>query len=116
MQQLGSRRAYPELRELMVEASRALACLDAERLEELALCCRALNRDGPPTGEKERLALSRQAREGKQDLAVLGRVLEVTRANLNVMRRLRDLRLGLLEYGNPQATNCARTESPHGDN
>jgi hypothetical protein len=34
-----------ELKELVVEASRALARLDADRLEELALSCQALNRD-----------------------------------------------------------------------
>ena len=32
------------------------------------------------------------------DMAVLARVLEATRANLNVMSRLRDLRAGRLEY------------------
>jgi hypothetical protein len=35
----------PKLKELVVEASRALAQLDAERLEELALSCQALNRE-----------------------------------------------------------------------
>jgi hypothetical protein len=35
----------PKLKELVVEASRALARLDAERLEELALSCQALNRE-----------------------------------------------------------------------
>jgi hypothetical protein len=35
----------PKLKELVVEASRALARLDADRLEELALSCQALNRE-----------------------------------------------------------------------
>ena len=35
----------PELNELVREASKALACLDADRLEELALSCQALNRN-----------------------------------------------------------------------
>ena len=35
----------PELKELVREASRALASLDAGRLEELALSCQALNRE-----------------------------------------------------------------------
>src|SRR6202021_1865741 len=34
-----------EMKELVREASAALARLDAERLEELARCCQALNRD-----------------------------------------------------------------------
>ena len=45
MQEFGTRRDYPELKELVAEASRALAQLDAGRLEELALSCQALNRD-----------------------------------------------------------------------
>ena len=36
---------YPEIRQLVTEASQALARLDAARLEELALSCKALNRD-----------------------------------------------------------------------
>jgi len=35
----------PELRQLVMEASQALARLDAGRLEELALSCKALNRE-----------------------------------------------------------------------
>jgi hypothetical protein len=49
-------------------------------------------------------------------MAVLARVLEATRANLNVMNHLRDLRAGRLEYGQPQAQQWRRTESGHGDN
>jgi hypothetical protein len=102
----------PELRELVREASRALACLDAGRLEELALSCQALNRD--PAAE--RTALARQAREAVGDLAVFGRVLEATRANLQVMNRLRELRAGRLEYKEHRAWGRAATESGHGNN
>ena len=42
------RRINPELKQLVGEASRALASLDADRLEELALSCQALNRDSAP--------------------------------------------------------------------
>ena len=45
MQELEARPANPELKELVVEASRALARLDTARLEELALSCQALTRD-----------------------------------------------------------------------
>jgi len=79
----------PELKELVREASRALASLDAGRLEELALSCQALNRELPPSSE-----LVIQAREAARDMAVFGRVLEATRANLQVMNRLRELRAG----------------------
>ncbi len=86
-------RIDPELKQIVVEASRALACLDSDRLEEMAACCHALNRDLPPQAE-----VARQAREAEADMATFARVLEATRANLNVMRRLRDLRRGMADY------------------
>lgn len=98
MQALRQRRFNPELRELVVEASLALAQLDAERLEELALSCQALNRGLTPAGELERAERVRQAHEAQGALAVLGRVLEATRANLEVMNRLRDRGGSRLEY------------------
>lgn len=45
MLEMGEHRGRPKLKELVIEASRALARLDADRLEELALSCQALNRD-----------------------------------------------------------------------
>ena len=101
----------PELKELVREASRALACLDADRLEELALSCRALNRDQAPGA-----ALVRQAREAVGDFTVFGRVLEATRANLHVMNRLRELRGGRLEYKEPESRGWVAGKSGHGDN
>jgi hypothetical protein len=88
----------PELKELVVEASRALALLDAPRLEELAVSCEALNRnlDSMDTGQRRELA--RQAKAAQADMSVLKRVLEATRANQNVMRRLREMRERRLEY------------------
>ncbi|HWE87540.1 MAG TPA: hypothetical protein VG267_21520 [Terracidiphilus sp.] len=90
-------RIRPELKQLVAEASRALACLDAERLEDLAGCCQALNRDLPP-----RAQLRLQAQEAKAGMETFARVLEVTRANLNVMRRLRELRQGAAAYPSPK--------------
>jgi hypothetical protein len=102
----GERQAEPVLKELVREASRSLACLDAERLEELALSCQALNRDlhrdrecdGGGGGKRHEVPES-EAREALRDLAVFARVLEATRANILVMERLRELRAGRLEYG-----------------
>jgi hypothetical protein len=119
MQELESHRAHPDLRELVAEASRALARLDADRLEELALSCQALNRDLAPLNAEKRAKLARQAREAAGDMAVFARVLEVTRANLNVMNRLRELHLGHREYvESPAATGrgWAPMESGYGDN
>jgi hypothetical protein len=106
-----------KLKELVVEASRALARLDADRLEELALSCQALNRDlnrdlQPADGDRH-AALAAEAREAVRDMAVFGRVLEATRANLHVMNRLRELRAGPLGYGQAEWT---RMESGHGNN
>jgi len=87
----------PELKQVIAAASRALAYLDGDRLEELAGCCQALNRDLPPRPE-----LARQIREAEADMATFARVLEATRANLSVMRRLRELRQGTAVYETPK--------------
>jgi hypothetical protein len=99
--------ANPELKQLVVEASRALARLDAARLQELALSCQALTRSLNPDNLDERKLLARQAREAEGDMAVFARVLEATRANLSVMTRLRELRAGRLEYTERQARGGA---------
>ena len=128
MQEMGERRGRPKLKELVVEASRALARLDADRLEELALSCQALNRDlvqGDPAQQDgdARAALAMECKEAEGDMAVFARVLEATRANLDVMNRLRELRAGQLEYregrsayGESQVQQWRRTEGGHGNN
>ena len=115
MQELETRPANPELKELVVEASRALARLDATRLEELALSCQALTRARNPEDAGEWALLAGQAREAEADLAVFARVLEATRANLNVMNRLRALRVVQLEYTERQARAGLGAEGGHGD-
>ena len=115
MRELEMRPANPELKELVVEASHALARLDATRLEELALSCQALTRARNPEDAGERELLARQAREAEAEMAVFARVLEATRSNLNVMKRLRELRIGLLEYTERQARGGERAEAGHGD-
>jgi hypothetical protein len=115
MQEFGTRREHPELRKLVVEASRALALLDASRLEELALSCQALNRDLAIPGRIEGPRIARQAREATGEMAVLARVLDATRSNLEVMNRLRELRAGRLEYAVPKSTAWASQGSGHGD-
>lgn len=107
-------RVHPELKELVAEASRALARLDANRLEELAFSCQALNSGLPGQSAEERAALAREAREATADMDLFGRVLEATRANLKVMNRLRDLHQQRLEYGDPRAERWASTESHYG--
>jgi len=88
----------PELKELVTEATRALARLDVARLEELVLSCQALTRIPPPKTREEREGFARQASAARGEMAVFARVLEATRANLKVMERLRELRAGTTGY------------------
>jgi hypothetical protein len=120
---LGARRLDPELREIVVEASRALALLDADRLEELGRCCQALNREplglnGKRRTDAERAGIARQSRDAAGEMAVFARVLDATRANLTVMKRLRALREGSPGYtdAGPQTARWALPESSHGNN
>ncbi len=65
------------------EATHLLACLDAERLEELSASCRLLTRQN----EQERTALPREdAGRAQAELAVLDRLLVETQQNLRVLR------------------------------
>jgi hypothetical protein len=123
LQEIEERRGHPKLKELVVEASRALARLDADRLGELALSCQVLNRDLAHMDRDALAALKVESKVAAGDMAVFARVLEATRANLSVMNRLRELRAGRLEYGAGhleygvlRARQWQRTESRHGDN
>ena len=119
MQDIGGRHGHPKLKELVVEASRALSRLDADRLEELALSCQALNRALVYEDAEAHTALAAEVKDATGDMAVFARVLDATRANLNVMNRLRELRAGRLEYREgsmERASEWRRTESGHGDN
>ena len=101
-----------ELKSMIAEASRALARLDTGRLEELALSCKALNRRLIPGNVEERKLLAQQARDAAADMAVFARVLDATRANLHVMNRLRELRIGRLEYSERQVRGSIGAGSP----
>jgi hypothetical protein len=109
------RQNFPELRELVAEASCALARLDTTRLEELALSCAALNRGLTPMSREEKARLSQQAGDAAGDMAVFARVLDATRANLNVMKKLRELRVDRLEYSERQECGRASAEGGNGD-
>lgn len=114
----------PALKALVAEASQALARLDAPRLEELAVACQALNRDfNFRAGAKqaltpeERVRLIAETRDAAREMATFARVLEATRANIRVMNRLRELRMGRLEYSDRQVAPAWNgPESANGDN
>jgi alpha-D-ribose 1-methylphosphonate 5-triphosphate synthase subunit PhnI len=112
----GVSQMQPVLKEIVVEASRALAQLDADRLEELALSCQALNKDVSAGTLQDRSLLAKQVREASGDMAVFSRILDATRANLDVLNRARERRTERLEYGQPLVRNWVRAENGHGDN
>ena len=115
MAEIVERRA---LKDVVAEASLALARLDADRLEELAASCQLLNRELQTASGAERERLRREAQAAAGEMAIYGRVLEATRANLNVIERLRELGAGSLEYGpRSAAVGCGWTavEGVHGD-
>src|ERR1700675_3779957 len=99
MEQFLDHRRRPQLKQVVAEAARARAQLDAARLEELALSCQALNRELAGADTEDLTQLAGQAREAAEDMAVFARVLDVTRGNLSVLNRLQELRAGRLEYG-----------------
>ncbi|MGB6724930.1 MAG: hypothetical protein WBE74_03435 [Terracidiphilus sp.] len=116
----GTNASTPELKELVTEATRALARLDVARLEELALSCQALTRIPVPTTKEERGVFVDKARAARGEMAVFARVLEATRANLKVMERLREIRAGKAEYLESSkgcgSFNSRDTEGGHGNN
>ena len=105
----------PELKAWAKEASRALAHLDAERLETLVSSCNALSRDLALVEGKDRAGLTSQAWEAVGDMVVLARVLQATRANLEVMKRLREPNGERLEYSEPRVMGGVGAEGGHGD-
>lgn len=111
----------PNLKDVVTEASQALARLDGARLEELALSCAALNREMTRVEPDDKEQLVRGARAAVREMAVFARVLEATRANIRVMHRLQELRLGRLEYSErpelASGSGAAKTgeASGHGD-
>ena len=115
MQEVDILSGNPSLKAIVVEASRALAQLDATRLRELVLSCRAFTRSSQAEDPELRARLLCEIREAEGDMAVFGRVLEATRANLSVMKRLREIRQGNLEYTERQVRGVAVAEGGNGN-
>jgi len=103
---------HTELKVIVSEATDALARLDADRLEDLALCCRNLNRALSESSTDEssyerslalRAEIARQAREATGAMAQFSQVLSATRANLKVIAHIRTASPELLSYGDREA-------------
>ncbi len=99
---------------MLVEASQALARLDADRLEEIAHCCEALvsNLDLPA-----RQGCAPRFSSGEDGRAVLRfkRVINATRANRTILRSLCGGTSAPLEYGPLPVGVGSTVESQHGD-
>jgi hypothetical protein len=103
------------LKELVAEASQALARIDAERLEELARYCESLI--GLPAVERAGWkANDDEPALSERDTAMLARMLQATRENLQVMRRLHELRTESMEaYGSQLREGAATLEVEDGN-
>jgi hypothetical protein len=86
------------LKEIAGEASQALAHLDVDRLEALAASCRAISRDLESRATATRPPMTVQPREAAREMAVLARILDATRANIDVMEHTSAFRSESLEY------------------
>lgn len=86
---------------LLDEASRALATLDAERLEELAASCLALSRDLPEVYKSIRFMRVDELQAARSKLSGFARVLDGTRGNLEVIHQVSALEASMLEYTYP---------------
>jgi len=95
----------PKMRDVLLEASRALANIDADRLEELALSCHALNREQKRSGAAACARVTCEALDSRQELTLLGSILEATQANLRVLRHLRAMHAGIATYADRTGRN-----------
>jgi hypothetical protein len=100
------------LREIVQQATAALIRMDADRLEELARCCADLNREIEQG--KETIGTVRDLRSSENDVKVLGRILDETRANYMILSRLFSCRRGDAgaatdTWPDPQVGSAARS-------
>lgn len=115
MQQFERSRVFPALKDMILEAARALTQLDAGRLEALAVSCQALNRN-LKRETVERKKLSSEARNALVELGAFASVLDATKANLEVMNRARKLRDELPQYGPGAGRGWQSREVENGHN
>jgi hypothetical protein len=115
MRQFEQSRVRPALKDLVVEASRALAQLDADRLEALAVSCRVLNRN-LDWESVEGNTLPAEVRGAAVEMGAFESVLDATKANLQVMNRAQQLRSELPQYGPGAGCSWQSTEGRNGHN
>jgi len=103
-----------DLKQVLTKATEALARLDAGRLEEMALSCAMLVR-GADSGRHEMAdRFDLESEDTMREMAIFMRVLDATKANLQVMRRLREMRATQLEYRPSPIDGHTFAEDEHG--
>jgi hypothetical protein len=98
-----------------MEASGALARLDADGLETLAASCQALSCEFASTGSGNLEALAHEARDAAREILSFARVLDEMRTSLRVMSSVMNLQRGLPGYGPQAGYGRRRMERTHGD-
>jgi hypothetical protein len=102
----------PKLGDWAREATQALAQLDADRLEDLASSCQLLYR----RMEQGDCALPwSEAARAKREMAVLDRLLAITRENLRVARRRFCHSSESSDYRGSMDPSWSRMEGFHGN-
>lgn len=85
----------PHLKTLVQEAAQALSALKADQLEDFAHACQAINRD---LSLETKHAYTCELLAARKEMAALAKILDVTRANVRVIERIRLMRTNRLEY------------------
>ena len=105
-----------DLKMVLKEAREALMRLDAERLEDIAFSC-AMPVRGTDSGCGEPMdCMDVESEEARREMEIFMRVLHATKANLQVMRRLREMRASKLEYGPELIAGHTVAEDEDGNN
>lgn len=100
---------------ILADASHALTQLDAARLEEMAISCAALVRDRQEVHCDPHWRPKTVPCVTEPEIAIFTRVLEATRANLQVLHRVCARRTTQLEYGQARGLSESLVENDHGD-
>lgn len=100
---------------ILADASHSLTQLDAARLEEMAISCAALVRERQQVHCDLHWRPTTLPRATESEMAVFTRVLEATKANLEVLRRVCERRTTQLEYGQARGLSESLVENDHGD-
>ena len=103
-----------EHRNLIVEAAGALARLEADRLEGMALSCEALSGGLIPAACARNEAIALDASDLLHEMKVFAQILEATRANMNVILGLSESRSITIEYGCGSKKNWMVMETRNG--